>query len=101
MSTYVIHKGVNQPLEFRGLKAQYVLYLAAGLAGLLLTFAICYLSGVPTVLCLGMTFTGGAFLFRHVSKLSRKYGQFGLLKKRAARRIPASLSSKSGKVFQI
>ena len=44
-SIYGINKGINKPIEFRGLKAQYIWYLAGGLVGLLVLFAILYISG--------------------------------------------------------
>ena len=34
--SYTIHKGLNRPLEFRGLQSQYITYLALGCVGLLL-----------------------------------------------------------------
>ena len=53
-SVYTINKGINKPIEFKGLKAQYIGYLAAGLIGLLILFAALYISGVNTFVCLFM-----------------------------------------------
>ena len=39
---YQINKGINKPIEFKGLKAQYIGYLAVGLVILLIGFAIMY-----------------------------------------------------------
>ena len=36
-------KGINKPLEFKGLKAQYIWYLGGGLVALLILFAIMYI----------------------------------------------------------
>ena len=35
MNPYTINKGINAPLVFKGLKAQYIAYLAVGLVVLL------------------------------------------------------------------
>jgi hypothetical protein len=47
MAVYHINKGINKPIEFKGLKAQYIGYLAAGLVALLIFFAVMYISGLP------------------------------------------------------
>jgi hypothetical protein len=44
---YQINKGVNRPIEFRGLKAQYIYYLGSGLALLLIAFSVIYIAGLP------------------------------------------------------
>ena len=43
-SVYTVNKGINRPIEFKGLKAQYIWYLGGGLLALLILFAILYLS---------------------------------------------------------
>ena len=53
-SVYNINKGINKPIEFKGLKAQYIGYLAAGLVVLLVLFAILYIIGVNMFICLGL-----------------------------------------------
>lgn len=100
MSTvYQVNKGVNRPIEFRGFKAQYIGFLAGGLVGLLLLFAILYICGLSLYLCLPIIFALGAALFILVGHMSRKYGQHGLLKKMAKGRIPDYLKFKSRKPF--
>jgi hypothetical protein len=51
-SVYKINKGINNPIVFKGLKGQYIGYLAIGL--LLLLFAILYILGVNMFVCLGL-----------------------------------------------
>lgn len=87
-SVYNINKGINKPIEFKGLKAQYIAYLAIGLIGLLILFAVLYIIGVNMFVCLGLTAILGTGLFMSVYRLSDKYGQYGLLKKMAMRSIP-------------
>lgn len=98
-SIYHINKGVNKPIEFKGLKAQYISYLAIGLVILLVLFASMYIVGVNLFVCISVVFIFGAALFIKVFRLSHKYGQYGLLKKAAKRYIPQSLKARSRRMF--
>ena len=88
MALYQINKGINKPIEFKGLKAQYIGYLGAGLVILLIGFAIMYLLGVPVTLCLIIIAGSGSLLFYQVFKLSHRYVEHGLMKKSARRYLP-------------
>jgi len=99
VSVYSINKGINRPIEFKGLKAQYIWYLGGGLLGLLITFAILYIAGINTFLCLLIIVVGGTALFMHVYKLSRKYGEHGMMKSLAKRSIPSVVKMNSRRVF--
>lgn len=94
-SVYRINKGINKPIEFKGLKAQYIGYLGAGLVLLLIAFAVMYIAGVNMFVCLAVTTLLGSLLFVFVYGLSAKYGQYGLLKKTASRSLPTALTCKS------
>ena len=98
-SVYKINKGINKPIEFKGLKAQYIGYLGGGLVILLIVFAVLYISGVNTFICLGLVVVLATGLFMFVYRLSHKYGQYGLLKEAARRSIPMHLTCNSRKVF--
>ena len=98
-SVYSINKGINRPLEFKGLKAQYITCLAVGLVALLLLFTALYLAGLSLYACLLLIFGCGAALFAGIYHLNRTYGQYGLQKKLARRQVPASIRSKSRKCF--
>lgn len=100
-SVYKVNKGINKPIEFRGLKAQYIIYLALGLVGLLIVFAVLYFTGVNMFVCLTVTILLGVMLFVGVYRLSDTYGQFGLVKKMACRNIPVYLKVSSRRVFVI
>ncbi|EHQ24624.1 DUF4133 domain-containing protein [Mucilaginibacter paludis] len=100
-SVYSINKGINRPIMFRGLKAQYIGYLAGGLVALIVLFAILYISGVNTYACLLIIFGSGTGLITVVSRLSHKYGRFGLMKRQAKRSLPDYLWSGSRKVFRL
>lgn len=98
-SVYKINKGINKPIEFKGLKAQYIAYLAAGLIGLLILFATLYITGVNMFVCVAITVILGVALFMTVYRMSDKYGQFGLLKKLAKKSIPEFVKVRSRKSF--
>ncbi|SEA33082.1 protein of unknown function [Arachidicoccus rhizosphaerae] len=89
--SYKINKGVNRSIEFKGLKAQYIYYLAIGLALLLLVFAVLYMLGLSAYLDLGLTLCLGAALFITVNKLNVRYGVHGLKKRLARRKFPVSI----------
>ena len=98
-SVYHINKGINKPIEFKGLKAQYIWYLGGGLVALLILFAIIYIAGVNVFACLGIILTLGSGLFMYVYKLSRTYGQYGLMKKIAKKAVPKCIKNYSRKVL--
>jgi len=98
-SVYSINKGINRPLEFKGLKAQYIWYLGAGLLLLLIIFAALYIVGVNSFVCLAIIIVKGTALFLYVYRLSHKYGQYGLMKKLARRHVPKEVKVYSRRVF--
>lgn len=98
-TVYEINKGINRSIEFKGIKAQYIMYLAAGLVGLLVLFAILYMTGVSIYICLGIVLPTGGGLFMAVQHYSKKYGEHGLLKKSAQRHLPTYIRSHSRKIF--
>lgn len=96
---YDINKGVNRPVEFRGLKAQYIYYLAIGLAVLLIAFSVMYITGMPVYLCLPIVLLAGSGLFMGVYHYSHKYGEHGLMKAIAYKQLPSVLLSRSASIF--
>ncbi|MBN8877644.1 MAG: DUF4133 domain-containing protein [Sphingobacteriales bacterium] len=98
-SVYAINKGINKPIEFKGLKAQYVWWLGGGLVGLLILFAVLYIIGINTFICLGIIAIAGTTLFIQIYKLSRTYGEHGLMKKVARRSVPTFIKSNSRTLF--
>ena len=98
-TVYRLNKGINRPIEFKGLQGQYILYLGLGLVSLLLSFTCLYLLGVPVSLCLGLVGTAGTGLFLAVFRLSHRYGQYGLMKRWAFHRLPKRLRVSSRQVF--
>lgn len=100
MIQYEINKGINRPIEFRGLKGQYIYYLAIGLAVLLVGFSIMYIAGAPVFLCVPVVVMAGSGLFIGVYRYSHKYGEHGLMKAIAFRQVPSAIITRSRKLLR-
>ncbi|MBS1525313.1 MAG: DUF4133 domain-containing protein [Bacteroidetes bacterium] len=98
-SIYQINKGINRSIEFKGLKAQYIGYLAGGLVALLVLFAVLYICGVSSLICVAIILVAGTLLFIKVYGMSRKYGQYGMMKAAARRSVPKAIRINSRKIF--
>ncbi|MDB5280672.1 MAG: hypothetical protein JWR61_5627 [Ferruginibacter sp.] len=99
-SVYQINKGINKSIEFKGLKAQYIWYLGGGLVVLLIFFAIIYIIGLNIFFCLALIVSLATGLFMYVYKLSRTYGEHGLMKKVAKKAVPNVIKSYSINLFK-
>jgi Flp pilus assembly protein TadB len=100
-SVYQINKAINKPIEFKGLKAQYIWYLGGGLLCLLIFFSVLYICGVNTIVCLGLVVVLGTALFMRVYRLSHRYGEHGMMKTIARRTVPKRIKSYSRKTFLV
>jgi hypothetical protein len=100
-SIYKINKGINKPIEFKGLKAQYIWWLGGGIIGLMILFAILYIIGVNAYACVSIILFAGSFVFFYVYKLSNTYGEHGMKKKMAKRHIPKTIKSYNRNIFLI
>lgn len=98
-SIYKINKGINKSMEFKGLKAQYIWYLGAGVISLLILFAILYISGLNRYLCLFFIAVAGTALVMKTYSMSRRYGEHGLMKSLASKSIPAAVRVRGRGVF--
>jgi len=98
-SVYPINKGVNESIEFLGLRAQYIWYLAGCILGCLLLFGFIYGIGLSTPFCLVIVLGLGALAFYYIYRFNDKYGEFGLMKKAAQRRMPNAVNSSSRNLF--
>jgi len=98
-SVYLINKGINKSIEFRGLKAQYIWYLGGGIMLLLILFSIMYLCGVNTYLGVVIILIAGALLVTKIYAMSNKYGEHRLMKEMAKKGIPKLVRCNSRKIF--
>ncbi|TKC00040.1 DUF4133 domain-containing protein [Pedobacter cryotolerans] len=98
-SIYQINKGVSKPIVFKGLKAQYIAYLAVGLVLLLIGFAVLYISGVSLFIVLPLIIILGTVLFIGTFRLSHRFGEHGLMKYLARKGLPKSIKFRSRRIF--
>jgi len=94
-SVYEINKGINRPIEFKGLKAQYIWYLGGGMVLVFMFYVVLYTAKVDTFLTLALTGLLGAGLFTTVYHLSSTYGEHGLSKALAKSKVPKIIKAKS------
>lgn len=87
-SVYYINRGVGMPVVFRGLKGQYIWWLAIGLGFLLVVFTLLYIAGAPLAVCMGLVLVAGGVLFRSVYRLNHRYGEHGMMKQLARKATP-------------
>ena len=100
-SVYQINKGINQSIEFKGLKAQYIWYLGGGVVGLMIVFAVLFIVGIPSLVCVALIGTAGTVMVIKIYKMSGQYGEFGMMKALAARQIPKCVKVRSRAVFSV
>lgn len=96
---YPINRSIDKPIEFRGLKAQYILYAGGLIVGDILLFAILYICRVNNWICVTLSFGIGGGGIMKLYKACKKYGEFGLAKKSARRKVPPSLRCNSRTLF--
>jgi uncharacterized membrane protein YdjX (TVP38/TMEM64 family) len=99
-SIYYINKGINKSIEFRGLRAQYIWYFAGLVLILMVVFAALYIIGAGTIICLAVCSSAATFGSLKIFALSRKYGEHGLMKALAKKRVPRVLKSYGRRFFQ-
>jgi hypothetical protein len=97
--SFTINRGINKAVEFKGLKAQYIWYVAGAVIGSMVLFGVMYIVGISSLVCVPVALGVGGLLVNRVYRLCRKYGQFGLMKRRARKEVPVALLSGSRKFF--
>lgn len=99
-SIYQINKGINKSIEFRGLRAQYIWYFAGLVLALMILFAALYIAGAGTFICLALCGSAATFGSIKIFAMSRRYGEHGLMKALAKKRVPRVLKSFGRRYFQ-
>lgn len=91
MAEYPVNKGIGRPVEFKGLKAQYLFLFAGGLLAAFILFVILYMVGAGQWVCIGFGGTAASAVVWLTFWLNAKYGEHGLMKLGAARMRPRYL----------
>lgn len=99
MATYQVNRGVGKPVEFFGLRAQYVIYFVfLVLLVLIFSFILSILLNAIGALLAGII----SFLLAVCScfKLNNKYGEHGLMQLMASRNVVRHISV-TKRIYQI
>ena len=100
MARFEINKGVGKPVEFQGLQAQYIWYLFGGLVASFLLFAIIYLLGIPPILAVLFFLVSSGLLAFYVFSMGKKYGEHGLMMRRAKKAQPRYMVVRNPHLFK-
>lgn len=91
MADYPINKGIGRPVEFKGLKAQYLFIFVGGLLALFVLFVILYMIGIDQWICIGFGVVSASVLVWQTFALNARYGEHGLMKLGASKSHPRYL----------
>lgn len=88
MSEYVVNRGIGKPVEFKGLKSQYLFIFVGGLLAVFVVFIILFMAGVNQWVCILFGITSTTVLVWLTFRLNDKYGTHGLMKLSACKSHP-------------
>ena len=97
---YPVNKGAGNPIEFKGLKSQYLFAFAGGLAAVLLAVVVLYLAGADQWVCIPFGVISGSLLVWVTFRMNARYGEHGLMKLLAEKRHPRYLIHRK-RVFRL
>ena len=87
-------RGIGKPVEFKGLKSQYLFIFAGGLLAVFVVFIVLFMAGVNQWLCIGFIVSASLLLVWQTFRLNAKYGTHGLMKAAARKRHPRFIISR-------
>lgn len=96
---YYINKNIDRPLVFKGLKAQYIFYYVGVIMACFLCFVLLNANGVSTMITLIISAALLILGIQTVGIISNKFGQDGLMKYLAKRKLPKYLQIDSRDYF--
>ena len=88
MSEYPVNRGIGKPVEFKGLKSQYLFIFCGGLLAVFVVFIVLFMAGVNQWLCIGFIVSASLLLVWQTFRLNARYGTHGLMKAAARKRHP-------------
>ena len=97
---YRINKGAGRPIEFKGLKSQYLFFFAGGLVSVFLAVVVLYMAGVSQLVCLSFGAVSGTLTVWLTFCMNARYGEHGLMKMLAEKRHPRYLIHRK-RVFRL
>lgn len=91
---YQVNRGIGKPVEFKGLKSQYLFIFCGGLLAVFVVFIVLFMAGVNQWLCIGFIVSASLLLVWQTFRLNAKYGTHGLMKAAARKRHPRFIISR-------
>jgi len=94
MADYPVNRGIGRPVEFKGLRSQYLFIFAGGLLSLFVVFVVMYMAGINQWFCIGFGVVAASVLVYLTFHLNDKYGTYGLMKLLARKNHPRYIISR-------
>ena len=105
MAEYPVNRGIGKPVEFKGLKSQYLFIFAGGLLAVFVVFIVLFMAGVNQWVCIvfivsaslllvWQTLSASLLLVWQTFRLNARYGTYGLMKIAARKRHPRFIISR-------
>lgn len=80
MKAYIIHRGVDNEIEFRGLRGKHFYSAAISVIGTLFLGLFLYMVGIPPLLTLLLLGVGGSGALWYIFRNNKRYGRWGTVK---------------------
>lgn len=100
MNTNRIHQGVDQEMEFKGLKAPFLYYMLGLMLGVILLFLIFQGLGIPPMVSGFISVGLLTWLGSKIYSMNRELGRDGLMKRMANRQVPLCIRIKDRGLFR-
>lgn len=100
MPQFPLNKGINKPVEFKGLVGKYLGYLAGGVGAVFMLALSLFFSGVNSYFVLALSGALGFGVITRVFTLNQKYGEHGAMKESAKRQQPRSIVNRDARLFR-
>ena len=91
---YQVNRGIGKPVEFKGLKSQYLFIFCGGLLAVFVVFIVLFMAGVNQWLCICFIVSASLLLVWQTFRLNARYGTHGLMKAAARKRHPRFIISR-------
>lgn len=88
---FPFHRGVDNEIEFKGLRGAYFYWAAGVVVGAILLSMFLYIVGFPMVLTIFLLVAGGGGGLYYIMAQNTKYGRYGKLRKSLPAMRPRSV----------
>lgn len=95
-----IHQGLDQEMEFKGLKAPFLYYMLGLMLGVILLFLILQGLGNPPIISGFISVGLLTWLGSKIYSMNRELGRDGLMKRLAYRQVPMCIRIKDRGLFR-